>query len=63
MLCLRQLVGVTIRKIVNLGVSGQAVFFPAGARALPVGNPKTSQEILTKAADKCLSWRKMIYFK
>ena len=42
---------------------GQAVFFPAGARALPVGNSQTLQEILTKAEYKCLSWRKMIAFK
>ena len=41
----------------------QAVFFPAGARALPAGNPKTSQEILTKAADKCFFGRKMIPYQ
>ena len=46
-----------------IGPPAQAVFFPAGARALPAGNPKTSQEILTKAADKRLSWRKMTPFK
>jgi hypothetical protein len=39
----------------------QAVFFPAGAWALPAGNPKTSQEILSKAADKRLSSGKMIH--
>ena len=29
----------------------QAVFFPAGARALPAGNPLISQEILIKATN------------
>ena len=43
-------------------VANQAVFPPAGARALPIENPKTSQEILTKAADTRLSWRKMTLF-
>ena len=44
----------------KLDVLHQGVIFPAGARALPTGNPLISQEILIKATNKSVSRRKKI---
>ena len=54
---------VVVGVVVGVEYDDQTVFFPAGAGALPARNPKTSQEILTKAANKCFFGRKMIPYQ